>query len=376
MGRSATGSVRLVRGKWLASLRGEHLGSHATRQLALDAITAALRIDAGTAPDSVRLYGARWLDARELGGDIRGIDSERSVWRQHIDSAAFADWPMRKVRPRDVQAWLVALSKKDAMQVTRHRDGHVVSSKGTRVSRQTVLHARRLLKACFSSAVIEGKASYNPVTDVPVPKMDVVSEEHEEWAFLSAEEIGRLFAAIERAPRATFYRAVYAVAIYGGLRKGELLGLRWEDIGDGTMTVRRSYAGPTKTKSSKREVPMLPPVRAALDAWKRHGGAVRVKGLVFPADHGSCYGESYDAAWETQWRGKAGCKSHVRFHDLRHTCASHLVIGSFGIRLELHEVQRWMGHADMGTTQRYAHLAPGALRNKVREMEALPIERK
>lgn len=374
MGRAATGSVRFVRGKWLASLRGEYLGSCNTKQEAKDLVAATLDIDADVAPDSLRTFGEKWLDDRELGGDIRGIGPERSVWRQHVETAKFYDWPLRKVKPVDVQQWLVALSRKKSTAVTRRKraGAWVVEKRVTdeRVSRQTVLHARRLLLACFRQASVRGKVASNPVSDVSVPKMDVVSEERDEWAFMTESEVNRLFAAIEQSERREFYRAVYAVAIYGGLRKGEVLGLRWEDVRGGELHVRRSYGGPLKTRSSRRDVPMLRPVRDALDAWKRHGGAVKARGLVFAADGGGCFGKSYDAAWETQWRRKAGCRPSVRFHDLRHTCASHLVMGTWlGQPLSLREVQEWMGHSDIGTTQRYAHLAPGALRSKVQAFE-------
>ena len=378
MGRAATGSVRLVRGKWLASLRGEYLGSHDTEQAAWDEVTAALRIDSDRAPDSLRTFGEKWLDGRELGGDTRGIDSERSVWDQHIATAGFYDWPLKKVRPLDVQKWIEAVAQKESIQVTRRKDAAgewVIDKKpsGHRVSRQTVIHARRMLRGVFRAAAIAGKVRTNPVHEVITPKMATVTEDDESWTFLSAEEIDRLFATIAEARRAVFYRAWYSVAIFGGLRLEEIKGLRWEDVRDGELRVRRAARGgraaALKEKSSRRNVPMLKPLRDALHAWQRVGGAVRASGPVFPSDHG-LYGDSYDASWETMWRRKSGTRPSVRHHDLRHTCGSHLVMGTWmGRGLTLLEVRDWLGHADVQTTQRYAHLAPGALGNSVRELE-------
>lgn len=385
MGRNATGSVRLVRGKWLASLRGEYLGSYDVEQNAWDDINAALKVDADKAPDSLGIFGEKWLTERELGGDIRGIDQERSVWRQHVATAKFYDWPVRRVRPVDCQAWLNDLSKKNKITVKRTTDGIVKTETDERIGRQTVKHARRVLSNCFRAAQIAGKVTTNPVTPCITPKMAKITEDEDAWAFLTNEEIARLFEVIDKAARASFYRAWYAVAIYGGLRLEEIKALRWEDIRRGEMRLRRAArkgrSEPLKEKSSRRDVPMLRPLRDALDAWKRNGGVVHTHGLVFPADdtelsRGSCYGDSYDAAWETQWRGKAGIRDHVRHHDLRHTCGSHLVIGSWGRAFSLMEVRDWLGHADIQTSQRYAHLAPGGLMNTVREMESQPSGRK
>lgn len=364
--------MRFVRGKWRASLRGEYLGTFDTEQEGLDAVNATIDIDAGKAPDSLHTFGEKWLDDRELGGDIRGIEQERSVWRQHVADAEFYDWPLKRVRPIDVQNWLNALAQKDSKTVKRKRAGVEIESSGQRVSRQTVVHARRVLRACFQQACIAGKCPANPVDQCITPKMAEVREDEDEWTWLSLPEIERLFAAIELCDRPEFYGAWYAVAIYGGLSLEEIKGLRWIDVSlrDREIRVRQSSRGPLKAESRRRTTPMLRPLHAALQRWQRAGGAAKVQGLVFPADHGSFYGHSYDAAWETQWRAKSGCRPFVRFHDLRHTCASHLVMGTWGRAFKLIEVRDWLGHADVQTTQRYAHLAPGALAATVREMEA------
>jgi integrase len=149
------------------------------------------------------------------------------------------------------------------------------------------------------------------------------------------------------------------------------LGLRWEDVTlDGPrpeLRVRRSYNGAPKTKSSRRTVPLLSPLQSALSRWKRSGGIVRATGLVFANKRGGVYGASYDAGWERHWRGAAKVREHVRFHDLRHTCASHLVMGTWTPEaFKPVEVMPWMGHSDLKTTMRYSHLAPDWLHSKIR----------
>jgi integrase len=54
----------------------------------------------------------------------------------------------------------------------------------------------------------------------------------------------------------------------------------------------------------------------------------------------------------------------VRFHDLRHTCASHLVSGTWGRAWRLEEVRDYLGHSNISVTQRYAHMSPHAMRSR------------
>ena len=54
----------------------------------------------------------------------------------------------------------------------------------------------------------------------------------------------------------------------------------------------------------------------------------------------------------------------VRFHDLRHTCASHLIMGTWGVQWSLSEIAAFLGHSDTEVTERYAHLSPDYLHGK------------
>jgi len=364
------GSVSKFRDKFRAYVGRHYLGLFETAELAWEAIEAWNDVEGDRAPDTLRVYGTGWFLERER--TVRGAKYERSRWNNHVVTAKFADWAMRRIQPKDINVWVRALLQKKATQVTRVGEkGHTREATERAMSRQSVVHCLNLLSLCFDAAVLEGKIASNPCTAVSVPRVDEVLEDEDAWAYLYPEEIERLFAAIERSQRADFYRALFAVAIYGGLRKGEVLGLRWQDVTlDGPrpeLRVRRSYAGAPKTRVSRRTVPLLEPLRLALTRWRRAGGVLRATGLVFPNPRGGCYGLSYDAAWERLWRPAAKVRDHVRFHDLRHTCASHLVMGTWTpAALEINEVMQWMGHSDLKTTMRYAHLAPDWLHSKIR----------
>ncbi len=95
------------------------------------------------------------------------------------------------------------------------------------------------------------------------------------------------------------------------------------------MTVRACAARQTPTS--------LPPL-VSLDAgW---ADRVRAKGVVHKG-----------------WKTVAGITRRVRFHDLRHTCASHLLMGTWGRSWSLDEVRAFIGHSSTATTARYAHLS-------------------
>lgn len=372
MGRRATGHVWLQGGRWHARLRTVYFGSFEDEQTARQVVKAALKIDADAAPDLLSVYGPAWLDARETSGLIRGIDSERSTWRQHIETAAFYDWPLRKIRPRDIDRWLRKLQQKRAAKVTRSGDTAVISESDRALGQSAVTQARRVLLSCLQSACLDGKLSSNPVREVRVPKRAVVVEDSDAWAWLTLAEIGQLFGAVdalENRSRALYYRAAFSVAIYVGLRQAEIWGLRWEDLDLDVerpqVRVRRSSRGPLKSATSRRNVPLLPAARDALRAWRDRDGVTRATGVVFPADGGGTHARGYDAQWDKSWRARATSRDYVTFHDLRHTCASHLAQGSWGVQLSLRELQDWLGHSSIAVTQRYSHLCPDALAGRV-----------
>jgi integrase len=380
MGRKATGSVDFWRGRWRARCQGELVGLFDTEDQAWRAIDAWLKIEEARAPLSVRGWFDAWFEERELARAIRGVSKERSVYATHIRDCAIADMLIGRVKPLHIQQLIGALTKKQAKiaitfgrresKRTEYRDS------GRTLSQQTIKHIRRILRDGFEQARIEGKVAVNPVTGIRLPRMDRVQEDEDAWSFLTIEEIDRLFRVLPT-PR---LRAFFAIAIYAGLRDGELLGLRWQDVDLGArphLRIRRSYDGPTKTKGSRRNVPVLEPLHRAITEYRKTIAITKIGQLVFPADHGGCYSKGYDADWADHpsaagvrdgWRSKARIRPHIRFHDLRHTCASHLVQGSWGQTWTLHEAMQWMGHSELKTTLRYASLCPEGLVSKAADL--------
>jgi integrase len=163
--------------------------------------------------------------------------------------------------------------------------------------------------------------------------------------------------ALVRAAASEQDAAIYMTAAFTGLRRGELLALRWRDVDfeGAAIRVRASYSGGALTmpKSGKvRSVPMAPNVAHAL---ARLGQRERFSGdddLVFAGElggylDGSALRRRYDRALK-----RAGLRS-LRFHDLRHTFGTRMIA-----RADIRRVQEWMGHAAIQTTMKYLHYAP------------------
>jgi len=174
-----------------------------------------------------------------------------------------------------------------------------------------------------------------------------------EFEFLTEDEIKRLLECC-----APHLKTFLTLAIYTGMRRGELFRLEWRDLSfekgeNGIITVRD-----TKNHET-RYIPMSRIVREALQKHPRRIVDGKVCPLVFSSPEGNPITDvkkGFAGALQ-----RAGVTRHVRFHDLRHTFASHLVMKG----VDLRTVAKLMGHRDIKVTMRYAHLAPDHLQAAV-----------
>jgi len=190
-----------------------------------------------------------------------------------------------------------------------------------------------------------------------VPEIVLPKRPEGRLRYLDEPEIGKLLAAC-RESRNRYLAPVVTLALHTGMRKGEILGLEWErvDLSTARLTL-------VQTKSGKpRGVPIGRAVYDALIALEPD--PERRRGRVFPRGNdrrGSQIRTAFELALKRA--GIAGC----RFHDLRHTAASHLVMRG----ASLQDVKEVLGHADLRMTLRYAHLSPAHLRGAVERLEGL-----
>jgi integrase len=329
-------------------------------------------------------WGLAWLKRRETGGLIRGIDRERIVWRTHIAPASIATLPLSVLTRVHVVQWLDRLVH-DARALQPKR-GKKAEKTDRPLSAQTIRHALRVLRSSLRAAVDAGRIAINPAHDCRVPRVQRPTRA-EPWAWLTSAELAKLVTTTHvvrgvrgirtakgqtrRVEIPERVRLAWTVAIYTGLRPPhELAQLRWRDVRELDGEDARLVVHATKT-GKVREVPLLPPAREALVRLRELDPGVGAA-CVFrpPAPKKGAGRSSFGKSWDLGWRrwGAPQLGRHVRLYDLRHTCASHLIQGTWGRVLSLSEVAQWLGHEDIDTTRRYAHLAPEGLRGVARAM--------
>jgi integrase len=149
-----------------------------------------------------------------------------------------------------------------------------------------------------------------------------------------------------------------------GHRQSELLGLRWRDVDwiaqrvrVRNAFVRNEHSGEGKSDlSTRRSVPLADRLVGELDGWSKHTPFAGADQLVFGHPH---TGRPLDRSKVTR-RFQDACRDAgvgvVRFHDLRHTFGTQMAAAGVPLRT----IQEWLGHADIQTTQIYAHYAPSA----------------
>ncbi|MEA2218782.1 MAG: hypothetical protein QOJ35_1408 [Solirubrobacteraceae bacterium] len=321
--------------------RGRPAGGYFTKRTAEAWLRTLLdQARDGTLPGMVRT-GVTFADACEEYLRWLKVDRERkpstvrdyaSTIRAHL-IPAFGPRPVEDITADDIERWKAQLGA------------------ATDMRNSTKLKILTILSGIFERARKLHKLPRNPMVDVEKPLQRVNSD----IDVFTLEEV----MALVRAARSEQDAAIYLTAALTGLRRGELVALRWRDV-DFTghlIRVRASYTegGLTTLKSGKvRAVPMAPQVATALAKLASRTNDESDPDLVFPGTGGTYLDASALYRRYKHALADAGLRS-LRFHDLRHTFGTR-TIGKASIL----QVKAWMGHADVATTMKYLHYAPRA----------------
>jgi len=234
-------------------------------------------------------------------------------------------------------------------------------NKGGLSAKSLKLH-RNVLNQTLKEALKSGLITANPCQLVKFPQV-----QRREPTFYNAEQVEDLLNAI--ADDKTFYLLVKITATYG-LRRSEVLGLKWNSINFENNTFQISHTvvkfnktvckDKTKNASSFRSFPLVPEIKQLLiDEKKRQAQNRKEFGreyidtpYIFVWDNGKPYASEYVSQHFKRaltWNNLP----HIRFHDLRHSCASILLSRGFTLK----DVQEWLGHSDITLTANiYGHL--------------------
>jgi integrase len=320
--KDAKGKVRYVYRK----TKGE--AKKALREALLDRDEGYVPADTLT----VRLYVEGWMEDRRDTVSARTWRVQESMLRNRV-TPHIGDTRLSKLTPADVRAMYRRLFS----------DGLTPSTVGR-------IHA--ILKQAMRDAVRDRIIRSNPLEDVKAPK-----QERTEKNVLTPDELRRLLETV----RGGRFEGVFYLCSLVGLRIGEALALRYEDVDleRGTIRVERTLhegeCSAPKTSSSRRTL-ALP--QKALDSLVRHcEGRNNSTGYLFAMASGKPVDVSnfYRWSWRPALR-KAGLPESLTPHQLRHGTASLLLNQNVPIPV----VSKYLGHANPGITMKvYAHLIDG-----------------
>jgi integrase len=305
---------------------------------------------------TVREFFERWLDASAPTLRPATVRRYRDLARLHIMSNV-GNLKLAKLSPAEVQR----------LYADRLAAG---------LSPTSVRHVHGLLHRALGDAVRWGLLTRNVTDAVDPPRRS--TPEAKTW---DAREV----ATVLTAAAGDDLEALWRLALLTGMRRGELLGLRWTDVDldGGALSVRRTMSrgassrlesGEPKTASGRRRI-ALP--ASVVESLRRHrvrqleyrlavGPAFEDRGLVFTNETGGPVHPNSLAIRFRKLIASAGVPT-IRFHDLRHTCAT-LLLGQ-GVHPKV--VQERLGHADIAMTMNlYSHVTADMQRTAADQLDA------
>jgi integrase len=351
-----------ARGLWEARYVGADGRKHSvyakTRREAQERLRAALTAaDNGIRPVESRTTVAAllegWLPTLRLRP--RTVESYTDTVRRYI-VPAIGSVPLAKLEPEHVERMLADLTARGTLSTT------------------TIRYAHTVLRIALGRALKSGRVVRNVAALVDPP-----AKADHELRPLAAEQVAAFLESVE----GDRFEALYVTAIGLGLRQGELLGLRWQDVDldAGTVSVRYSLSVTTrtlaepKTERSRRSLRLPGVVLAALREHRRVQLAERLAA-------GSQWEEN-DYVFATH-QGRALIARNVRrglrrrlayaglpmtrFHDLRHAFATMMLEDGEDLAV----ISKALGHSNLSTTADvYAHLTPAMLERTAARMDAV-----
>jgi integrase len=301
--------------------------------------------------------GLMHINQLELDGKAKSyIKNRRSVLRNHVEPA-IGDRPVNEAKPKDL--------RRVKRQWQREHKGPTV-----------IVSAMWLLSGIFKFAIEEEWRTDNPVAAIEMPEIET---DPDQVSYLTTAEVDRVIAAVPQDELGKVERPMYRTAQQTGMRRGELLAIRWSDcdFANEVFHVSENYVeGEFKRPKGKRgrTVPMTAAEKQTLLIWRMETRHPEDDDLVFanPISGEALRPETVSKRFKAallraevgpveQRPYKIGDKvvmkpfPLLKLHDLRDTFGTYTMMNP---KNSPREVQEWMGHASLTTTQRYSKFRP------------------
>ena len=302
-----------------------------------------------TSNEYFEIYMQNWLESYKHNIEENTYDSYCTVVNKITNYFSGKNIKLKDLKPKHIQDFYNSLYKKG-------------------LSPNTVLHYHANIRKALDIAMKLEIIPSNPADRIERPKKSQFIGD-----FYNIDELEKLFSACKNDP----LEIVILIASFYGLRRSEVLGLKWSsiDFEKNIITIKHKVIqrnakknrsmvlkDKTKNKASYRSLPLLPTIATAL---KKHKNQINKNKLIC----GNTYHKEFEDYICVDFKGKLfrpeyitdhfqiilknnGLR-HIRFHDLRHSCASLLL--SKGVPMKA--IQEWLGHSTYSTTANfYAHL--------------------
>ena len=300
-----------------------------------------------------------WMDEWfENVAKIKVRPSSHQTYRGYIDNHIkpnIGSIPLEKLTTMDLQKLYRTLLTKGRVERIE------AENQPSGLSAKTVRNINQVISSALDLAVAQKIIPINPTDACELPKV-----EHREMQTIPEEQLQAFLAEA----KATGVYEMYYIELATGLRRGELLGLKWQDIDwkNGIIKVRRQIArvdgqiveAPLKTKNSYRTVTISP---QAIEVLKQQRAKTHDQ-YVFPSPNGGPISPDSVNNMLKRVLARAGIPK-VRFHDLRHTFATIALQNGVDIKT----VSGMLGHFSAGfTLDTYAHVTTSAQKEAAQTM--------
>lgn len=254
------------------------------------------------------------------------VETKRNILRLHL-VPFFGDMKLDAISPRDIERY----------KAKKKREG---------LSPKTIKNQLGVMQKMLNVAL-----DWEMIQKVP--KIEPPKQPKKQFQFWDFEETERVLEVIDTEPRIA---NIIRLALGTGLRLGELCGLQWGDVDlkakRPKLEVRRQYSRKRVSDPKNGSIRTVPLSELAITALKKQKPRTFMKTDWVFYDDGRFNQHRIHDGFERIIK-KAGVK-RIRFHDLRHTFASHAAMRGVPIPV----LQKWLGHKNLSTTMGYAHLTP------------------